>query len=167
MKEKTDINKAVVQAMKEFEDVLDVIYAMQDNDYISVSNFARVLNKILDTDRVTASKLNKVLAKVKVIKRVKKQDYDLLYQQGLKPSRYILGNDEFIPYSQRKYCDDYSFYMFKPCIYLVILDINVLDEKVTDEMAINLIVLMKRKKYADINTVKERLKAFQTLILYL
>ena len=48
MKSKSDINKAVVQAMEEFEDILDVIYAMLDDDYISLSNIATVLNKILE-----------------------------------------------------------------------------------------------------------------------
>lgn len=79
-------NKIVVQAMEEFEDILDVIYAMLDDDYISVSNFARVLNKILDTDKVTASKLNRVLAENGVIKKDNNKDYDQLHQQGVKSS---------------------------------------------------------------------------------
>lgn len=165
MKSKSDINKAVVQAMEEFEDVLDVICAMLNDDYISVSNFARVLNKILDTDRITASKLNRVLAKDGVIKKVNKKDYDLLHQQGVKASRYVLGDTRLTPYSKLKYCDDYSFYMFHGYIYLWALEIDVIHEDVTDEMAIKLINHMKRKKYADVNTVKENLKRFQLIML--
>lgn len=167
METKSDINKAIVQAMEKFEDVLDVIYAMLDNDYISVSNFARVLNKILNTDRVTASKLNRVLDKLGVVKKVKKQDYELLHQQGVKASRYLLGDTRLTPYSKLKYGDDYSFYMFKGYIYLLALEIDVIHEDVTDEMAIKLINLMKRNKYADVNTVKANLKTFQILMKYL
>lgn len=166
MKSKSDINKAIVQAMEKFEDVLDVIYAMLDNDYISVSNFARVLNKILNTDRVTASKLNRVLDKLGVVKKVKKQDYEILHQQGVKASRYLLGDTRLTPYSKLKYGDDYSFYMFQGYIYLFALEIDVIHEDVTDEMAIKLINLMKRKKYADVNTVKANLKTFQILMKY-
>lgn len=167
MKTKSEIDEAVVQAMEEFEDILDVIYAMLDNDYISVSNFARVLNKILDTDRVTASKLNRVLAKAGVIKKVNKKDYDLLHQQGVKASRYVIGDTRLNPYSQLKYCNDYSFYMFHGYIYLVALEIDVIHNEVTDEMAIRLINLMKRKRYVDVNTVKANLNTFQILMKYL
>ena len=176
MKLKPD-NTVVEEAFEKFEDVLDVISAMLNDDYISVSNFARVLNKILDTDRVTASKLNRVLAKAGVIKKVNKKDYNLLHQQGVKASRYVLGDFRFPPYvlgdtrlttySKLKYCDDYSFYMFHGYIYLWALEIDVIHEDVTDEMAIKLINLMKRKKYADVNTVKANLKTFQILMKYL
>ena len=56
--------------------------------------------------------------------------------------------------------------MFKPRVYLVILGIDVLHNDVTDEMAINLIDKMKRKKYADVNTVKANLETFQVLMKY-
>lgn len=164
MKLKQD-NKAIEEAFEKFEDVLDVISAMLNDDYISVSNFARVLNKILDTDRVTASKLNRVLAKVGVIKKVNKKDYDLVHQQGVKASKYILGDTRLTPYSKLKYCDNYSFYMFHGSIYLLKLEIDVIHNEVTDEMAIKLIDRMKRKKYVDVNTVKANLKRFQLIML--
>ena len=168
MKTKSEINiirKAVVQAIEKFEDAFDVIAAMVNDDYISVSNFARVLNIIFDTDKITGKKLNRLFAKIGILKRVKKQDYDISHQKGLKPSRYDLALD-FIPYSKLKCGDDYSFYMFKPRVYLVILGIDVLHNDVTDEMAINLIDKMKRKKYADVNTVKANLETFQVLMKY-
>ena len=157
----------LVKAMEKFEDTLDVIYAMLDNDYISVSNIARLINKILDTDRITASKLNRVLCKIGVLDKVKKQDYDLQLQQGQKPSRYRLGNDGFISHSQKKYGDNYSFFMFKPNIYMIALKINVLHDEVTDEMAINLINLFKRKKYVDVKIVRNNLEMFQLLMKHL
>jgi len=57
--------------------------------------------------------------------------------------------------------------MFHGYIYLWALEIDVIHEDVTDEMAIKLINLMKRKKYADVNTVKANLKTFQILMKYL
>lgn len=167
MKEKSEINKAVVKAMEEFENVLDVIYAMLNDDYVSVSNIARLLNKILDTDRITASKLNKVLAKLGILKKVEKQDYDLLHQQGLKPSRYLLNDDRLNPYSQKRCGDDYSFYIFNGRIYLLALEIDVIHNEVTAEMAIKLINLMRRGKYADVNTVKANLETFQLLMKHI
>ena len=164
MKLKPD-NKAIEEAFEEFEDVLDVISAMLNDDYISVSNFARVLNKILDTDRVTASKLNRVLAKVGIIKKVNKKDYDQLHQLGVKTSRYVLADTSHTKCFKLKYGNDYSFYMFHGSIYLLKLEIDVVHNEVTDEMAIKLINLMKRKKYADVNTVKANLKRFQLIML--
>ena len=163
---KTNINivNDIEQAVIKFYEVYDIICAMQDNDYISLSNFTKILNIIFDTDRITPNKLNKVLAKAGVIKKMEKQLYDLMQQKGLKPSRYVLNNHKLMIYALKKDGTDYSFYMFKPIIYLVALHINVVHEKVTDEMALNLIKCMRREKYSDVNIVKINLQAFQSLL---
>ena len=73
-------------------------------------------------------------------------------------------NQKLMIYARKKDGTDYSFYMFKPIIYLVALHINVVHEKVTDEMALNLIKCMRREKYSDVNIVKINLQAFQSLL---
>lgn len=160
-------NKAVANAMSEFEDVLDVIYAMLDDDYISMSNFARLLNKILGTDRITAVKLNKLLTKFEVFKKMDKGEYEKLQEQGEMPSRYEITDDILKDYSKKKYGDDYSFYLFNPYLILELFKIEVKYDEVTDEMVNNLIDLFKRKKYADFGTVKRNLETFQLLMKYI
>ncbi len=106
------INNLITSAYRTYADVQNIIDLITDNDYISVSELAKLLCKILDTSDITAKTVNRILSDKHFIIKQYREVFLREKNSGLKPSKYIPASS-FSSYFKKKFCADYSFYLIK------------------------------------------------------
>ncbi len=140
-------NNLITSAYRTYADVQNIIDLITDNDYISVSEFAKLLCKILDTSDITARTVNKVLLDKHFIIKQYREVFLREKKSGLKPSKYI-PTSSFSSYFKKKFCANYSFYLIKFDVLKPLFNLN-LKTTITKSTAINLCCFIN--KYVSTN----------------
>ena len=117
------VNDLVASAYKTYADVQHIINIITDNDYISVTELSELLNKVLDTESISPRIINKLLLDKHFITKTKKEQLVERKKLGLKPSKFIPTTD-YVSYCKKRYCSDFSFYIWKFDIMLHLFNID-------------------------------------------
>lgn len=117
------VNDLITSAYQTYADVQHIINIITDNDYISVTELSELLNKVLATTTISPMIINKLLLDKHFITKTKKQQLVGRKKLGLKPSKFI-PTLEYVSYSKKRYCNDFSFYLWKFDIMLPLFNID-------------------------------------------
>lgn len=160
------LKEALVTAYEVYEEVLTIIYALADNDYVSASEFAQLINTILSENVVESKHINYILKDNKVIKN--KSKYKLSENKGA--NRYYINENVKQSLIERKLFKelqdkDYKFFVWDGYFLFLLMGLDFRDS-INSKDSLNFCKVMNRyvHKFFDTKLVLYRLELLQIIL---
>jgi hypothetical protein len=149
-----------------YEQVIDIIDTITDDNFISVTEISKLLSVILNTNKINPKSINKLLLDNNFMIKVDRIIFNESKKKGLKPSKYI-PTESSNTYYKKRYYKDISFYIwdFKQIFKIFNIDFK---STLTIDSSIILCKIMGKYSFSrfDIENVFTNLLGLQSILKF-
>ena len=123
----------ITSAYEKYADVQLIIDIITDDGYLSVTELASLLCKLLCTNSIKPKIINKLLIDNGYIIKRDKEAIKIERNLGLQPSKY-LPTKSASPYCKKRCFNELSFYLWKFDIFLILFNLDFRQEITIDSI---------------------------------
>ena len=137
--------KLLVSAYAKYADTLNIINNVTDGDYISVTEFSKLLSVILNTDKIKPHTINKLLVRSNLLVKITSNNIKNNLQ-----AKYMPTNQAF-SYCKKVYYNNTFFFIWNFSLLFGIFNINF-KNTITEKDAIRICYAMKKYTHTTFDT---------------